>query len=60
MQDRVAKAVLKIVKVRGEENEADGLTKHVDRQKMEQHVEACAVVWRSGRHELSPQLGKSV
>ncbi len=35
---------------------ADGLKKHVGRQKMEQYVEACGVVRRSGRHERSPQL----
>ena len=50
------KESIKIVKVKGEENVADGLTKHVGRQKMEQHVEACGMVRRSGRHELSPQL----
>ncbi len=42
-----------------EENVADGLTKHVDRQKMEQYMRACGMVRRSGRHELSPQLGDS-
>ena len=56
----MAKGELKIVKVKGEENVTDGLTKHVDRQKMEQHREACGIVRRSGRHELSPQLGDSV
>ena len=60
VQDRVAKGELKIVKVKGEENVADGLTKHVDRQKMEQYMEACGMARRSGRHELRPQLGDSV
>ncbi len=58
-QDGVAKGELKIVKVKGEENVADGLTKHVDRQKVEQCTTACGMVRRSGRHELSPQLGDS-
>ncbi len=57
VQDRAAKRRLKIAKATGEENTADGLTKHVDRQKMEHHMEACGMVWRSGRQELSPQLG---
>ncbi len=35
-QDRVAKGELKIAKVKGEENVADGLRKHMDRQKMGQ------------------------
>ena len=58
-QDLVAKGELKIVKVKGEENVANGLTKRVDRQKIEQRVEACGMVRRSGRHELSPQCGGS-
>ncbi len=56
----MAKVELKIVKVKCEESVAYGLTKHVDRQKMEQYVEACGIVLRSGRHELSLQLGDSV
>ncbi len=46
MQDRVAKGELKIAKVEGEESAADGMTKHVDGQKMEQCVEACGMVVR--------------
>ena len=57
VQDRVATGELSVVKVKGEENVADGLTKHVDRQKMEQYMEACSMVRRSGRHELCPRLG---
>ncbi len=59
-QDRVANGELSIVKVSGEEHASDGLAKHVDRQKMEQHVDACGMVRRSGRHELIPQLGEFV
>jgi hypothetical protein len=58
VQERVAKGELKIVKVRGEDNVADGLTKHVDKQKMEQYLKACGFEKRSGRHELSPALGE--
>jgi hypothetical protein len=56
----VAKGEVSIVKVKGEENVADGLTKHVDRQKMEQYMDACGMARRSDRHELSPQLGECV
>ncbi len=59
VQDRVAKGELKIVKVKGEQNVADGLTKHVDRQKMEQYMNACGMVRRKGRHGLCPRLGDS-
>ena len=60
VQDRVAKGELQIAKVKGEDNVADGLTKHVDKPKMEQYLKACGFVKRSGRHELSPALGESV
>ena len=59
VQERAAKAELKIVKVRGEDNVADGLTKHVDKQKMDQHMKACGIVRKSGRHELSPAFGEN-
>ncbi len=59
VQVRVAKGELSVVKVKCEEKVADGLTKHVDRQKMEQYVEACSMVRRSGGHELCPRLGDS-
>ncbi len=60
VQDRAATGELEIVKVKGEENVADGLKKHVDRQKMEQYMEACGMVRRTDRHELSPHDGDSV
>ncbi len=60
VQERVARGELKIVKVRGEDSVADGLTKHVEKPKMEQYLKVCGFVKRSGRHELSPALGESV
>ena len=59
VQERVARGELKIVKVRGEDNVAAGLTKHVDKEQMEQYLKACGFVKRSGRHELNPALGES-
>ena len=35
VQDRIAKAELEMRKVKGEENAADGLTKHVGRARMD-------------------------
>ncbi len=52
-----ASTCFSVAKVKGEENVADGLTKHVDRRKMEQHMEACSMVQRSGRRDLCPRLG---
>ena len=48
------------MKVKGEDNVADGLTKHVDQPKMEQCLKACGFVRKTGRQELSPALGESV
>ncbi len=56
-QDRVAKGELTVVKVKGENNVADGLTKHVERHKMGAHMNACGFVRRSGRQEFCPSLG---
>ena len=57
VQDRVNKGELRIVKVKGENNVADGLTKHVDRSKMDYYMKQCGFVFKDGRHELSPHLG---
>ena len=58
IQGRVARGDIMIEKVRGEDNVADGLTKHVDKQKMDQFLSECGFEKRSGRHELSPALGE--
>ncbi len=57
VQGRVAQGELVIVKVKWEHNVADGLTKHVERHKMDEFLTACGMVRRSGRHELCPYLG---
>ncbi len=41
----------------GEDNVADGLTKHVERRKMEMYTEKCVFVRCEGRDELRPHLG---
>ena len=58
IQERVARGDIIIEKVRGEDNVVDGLTKHVDKQKMDQFMSECGFEKRSGRHELSPALGE--
>ena len=58
IQERVARGDIMIEKVRGEDNVADGLTKHVDKQKMDQFMSECGFEKRSGRQELSPALGE--
>ncbi len=57
VQDRVAKSELDVKKVKGEENVADGLTKHVECAKMDYCMKECGLVRRSSRHELCLRLG---
>lgn len=56
-QEKVSKGEIIIKRVRGEDNVADGLTKHVDKRKMEQHMEKCGFRSVAGRHHLCPHLG---
>ncbi len=57
VQEKVRRGELFIIKVRDEDNVADGLIKLVKRSKMEMHVEKRGFVRREGRHELCPYLG---
>ncbi len=56
-QQRVRSGELSIVKVRGEHNVADGVTKHVERSKMEMLMEKCGFALREGQCEFCPHLG---
>ncbi len=40
-----------------EDKVAVGLTKHVDRSKLEKYMKDCGFTFRDGRHELCPHLG---
>ncbi len=53
IQERVARGDIVIEKVHGEDNVADGLTKHVDKQKMDQYLSECGFVKKIG-----PALGE--
>ncbi len=57
VQERVRRGELSLIKVRGGDNVADGLTKNVERSNMEMHMDKCGFVLREGRHELCPYLG---
>ncbi len=57
IQGRRAKGELTVMKGKGEYNVADGLTKHVERHKMNEHITACGVLRKSSRHTLCPYLG---
>ncbi len=46
-----------MIKVKGQNNVADGLTKHVDRSKQEKYMSEYGATFRDGRPELCPYLG---
>jgi hypothetical protein len=56
-QERACGGELSVVKVCGLDNVSDGLTKHVERNKMEMYMESCGFALREGRQELCPHLG---
>ncbi len=55
-QERVRRGELSIIKARGEDNVADGLTKHLERSKMDMYMKTREFVRREGRRELCPYL----
>ncbi len=55
--DRVAEGEVEIKMVKGEENVAEGLTKHVERAKLDYYMNEFGFVPRTRRHELCPRLG---
>ncbi len=55
--ERARRGEFPVITAHGEDNIADGLTKHVERSKMDMHMEKCGFVRREGRHELCPYIG---
>jgi hypothetical protein len=56
VREKVRRRELSIIKVIGEDNSADGLTKHVDRSRLEKYMSEYGSTLRDGRHELCPHL----
>jgi hypothetical protein len=54
VQESVRRGELFLIKVRGEDNVADSLTKHFDRSKLEKCMSECGFAFRDGRHEFFP------
>ena len=53
VQERVAKGELEIRKVGTEENIADILTKHIDRETLEKHLSKLPFIRESGHHDIA-------
>jgi hypothetical protein len=58
LQDRVAAGEVEIMKVKGEINWADALTKHVDGDSLKRHSRYVGLNIGNDRHEIMPELGK--
>ena len=58
IQDKVSKGEIEVRKVRGEDNLADALTKHVDQTSLGFHMTGTGQEVREGRHELAPEVIK--
>jgi len=60
LQGKVASGLMRIEKVKGTENVADALTKHVERDKLQKHIESMNMEVRQGRHGLMPEVTKDI
>ena len=54
VQEKVSSGRIAIVKVRGDNNIADALTKHVDQDNIDRHMTGTRQRIACGRHELAP------
>ena len=54
VQEKDRGGELYIIKVKGEDNVAGDLTKHVDGSKLEKYMNECVFMCRDGGHELCP------
>ncbi len=51
----MSKKEIKIVKVRGEDNLADALTKPLDQKALLRHIEGVGAIMAQGRHPIMPK-----
>ncbi len=56
VQEKVAHGDIKLTKVSGELNHADGLTKAIEREKIEWHLRETGQTISEGRHQLAPSI----
>ena len=54
VQEKVMDGDVKVNKVPGKDNQADLLTKHLDRGKVDEYLEKLSIKRRKGRHALAP------
>ena len=58
MQEKVGSGEMEVMKVKGKENLADALTKHVTQDEMHMHMQSTAQEHVQGRHALAPEVAR--
>ena len=58
LQDKVSQGDIEVVKVPGDKNIADILTKHVEGDKVKRHCSDIGMEFRQGRHKLMPTVAR--
>ena len=54
LQEKVNNKEIEMRRVKGEDNVADALTKHLDQRNINKHLQATGQRIHEGRHELAP------
>ena len=58
LQDKVRKGEIEVIKVDGNKNVADALTKAVNQEDLNRHIEKVRMTAEEGRHKLSPEANE--
>ena len=56
VQEKVADGSVDLIKIRGEDNISDTMTKHVGRDVLEKHLSETNQNISSGRHKIMPRI----
>ena len=58
LQEKVGLGEMEVTKVKGKENVADALTKHVTQEEVRMHMQWTAQEHVGGRHALAPEVAR--
>ena len=58
LQEKVMRGEIKVIKVKGTENLSDSLTKYVNRDDIDMHMNGTSQVFKAGRHDLMPHVAQ--
>ena len=58
LQEKVRNGTIKLVNIKGTQNPADVLTKHLGNEVLKGHIENAGIVQEPGRHTLSPETAR--